>query len=204
MSKGICVIDTCSLRSVSQIELGGVRIIERIYEVYDIIAPKTVLNEFSQSEGYDPATYYTRVMEEVSFNCCLEVIERWFNKNNLQKEYNQMAQADRHCIALALYMSRREKKMTVLLTDDFRATPWIKEFFRAQKIGLTLSTPEIIIHIFTLFSAIGSDHVRYAINDFLNKTQIQNKSLSDSFWTEFDACCRRLCSDFCNYPCIRA
>jgi len=180
MSKELCVLDTCAILNSFEIELAGQRIVSRLQSLLDICVPKEVTAEMLTKGRPTELSFSRQVEIRDEYEECLSVVQRWFNIRKKEKQFRILESADRSCIALALYQSRRHKRTCLLLTDDWRGRPGVEEFARSQRIGPVISTAELIVHLYGLFSEIRREHAAAAITDYFDRSpseQSRNRSL---------------------------
>lgn len=205
------VLDTCSLVNCSR-ELAGQKILALLDQIFHVVLPEKVYEELSTIRVQDPnlltaARGFIEVRKELvretsEYAGCLNVVKEWFDQNKMSKEFSNLHAGEIHCLALALYISKRERKFVILLTDDFKARrKGLLRFVLAQQIGIVRSTAEAVVLLYALERAIGESHATAAIQDFVRNNTFTCYA-QDYFFDLIDMSCRRLGSTLCLANCL--
>lgn len=210
-SRETFVLDTCSLVNCSR-ELAGQKILALLYQMFHIVLPEKVNEELSTIRVKDPdlltfARGFIDVRKELvretsEYACCLNVVKEWFDQNKMSKEFSDLHPGEIHCLALALYIAKRERKFVILLTDDFKARrKGLLRFVLAQQIGIVRSTAEAVALLYALEQGIGESHAMAAIQDYVRNNTFTYYAQS-YFLNLIDMSCRRLGSSLCLAKCL--
>jgi hypothetical protein len=222
-NKQICIVDTDSLLFAFRLELRPEKAIQKISRRFDLIIPEKVVEEYADKTKRRLLREYDDVKQDIDlflerrkddgkivkndvYSHCLQYAERWFNLVGKQEEYkNKIDEGERHCMALGLFLSRKNEQCLYLVTDDFTAIDaGIRLFVKKQRIGLVYSLPELIILNYLLDRGIPELNVRAFINDYFifNKPQsAEFLDLKTKFLEEIEMSCRKQFSSSCNICC---
>ena len=140
---------------------------------------------------------------QISNSKCLEIAKRWYYKRNLRKEYDMLDSGEKHCMALALSLSRNQRRSCSLLTDDVPAKKTLNPFFQAQKVGSIFSTDEVIVQIYGLFPELSSDYAIRAVSDYFVSNPPREPYRKDFIIEELKSSCRYLGRELCLQECAR-
>lgn len=169
----ICVLDTDSILIGVSLELGGIKIIDWLSRIFDIYIPFFVVKHELKSASKDYELdiqeihrklhdIKVKVIANEYFDSCLKVTRKWLKKSKLDID-----EGERFCLGLSLYLSRNLKNFIFLITDDFRARDEaLDKFVDEQKIGVTLSSPDIILYAFARNRAVTSAQTLSSFQDF--------------------------------------
>lgn len=174
--KKICVLDADSIVIGFVLELGGIKLIDWLSRIFQIYIPffviKQELKKTSKDYNVDVEeirrklyALNVKVIANEYFSHCLDFAENWLNESDLSID-----DGERFCLALSLYLSRNFNDFVFLITDDFRArSKALDEFVDMQKIGVALSSPDIILHSFARNRNISGDQTLRSFQDFFSK-----------------------------------
>jgi len=97
------------------------------------------------------------------WNTCLHYVEWWLTRNHYR-----IAEGEKRCLSLALYLSRNKNSTIYLLSDDFRAIDIISEFMKIQRIGYANTTMDIVLEIYARKNAIRKEQVLMLFQEYRN------------------------------------
>jgi len=88
-----------------------------------------------------------------------------------------MDEGDKRCLGTALYLSRREGRDVLLITDDFRLAEDEKTlaFFGEQGIGRIVTSLDLMLHFYSTIRRIGKEHVEAAFQDFFSVVRFREQ-----------------------------
>lgn len=207
-----CVVDSCGLINCSR-ELAGMKILDFLDRVYSLVIPEKVIKELSEIQrtrkqiSLEYINKFIATKKEIvkridEYNECLDVIKRWFEKYGMGKNFASFQEGEIHCVALALYLARTEKRAVTLVTDDFKARRMgIEHFVNLQQVGLVKSTAEIVVHLYTLIREVGELHAVAAINDYMRNNPFRWDA-KPFFINKLEQSCRRLGLNLCFSKCL--
>jgi hypothetical protein len=209
--KQVCVLDTDSIVVGFFIELGTIKLIDLLSSIFDIYIPFFVIKDELRSALTDYEIdvedvrrklhhIQAKVIPNETFDSCLKVIERWLNKDKLNIDAGE-----RFCLGLSLHLSRDLNNFVFLVTDDLRARQVaLDKFVSRQKIGATLSSPDIILYAFARNRNISSDLVISSFQNFFGKMPAKKTAdKKQEYMESFNEICRkvglsnRLCTQEC-------
>lgn len=210
--KQMCVLDTDSVLIGVSLELGKIKLVGWLSEIFDIYIPSFVIkNELPGASGdYElDITEIRRILHKTKvkviadeyFASCLKVTEKWLNKSNLNIDKGEL-----YCLALSLFLSRVLRNFMFFISDDFRARDEaLDKFMNEQKIGLTLSSPDIILYAFSRNRKLTSNETLQAVQDFFATMKVK-KTLDKKkeYELSYLQMCRRAGLDygFCQQECF--
>lgn len=166
-------MDTNSVLIGVSLELGGIKLIKWLSEIFDIYIPFFVVkNELpGASRDYELDITETRrilhatkvkAIADEYFVSCLNVTKKWLGKSRLDIDKGELS-----CLGLSLYLSRTLSNFIFLVSDDFRARDEaLDKFVDEQKIGMALSSPDIILYAFSRTRTLSSTQTLRAFQDF--------------------------------------
>lgn len=216
-------MDTDSLLFSFRLDCTPKLVIDRVNQSFDLFFPYKVYEEYKskfikgQLKGYDYVksdidlffqrkTKEDRVIPEEVYSHCLEYVHRWFNLIKKQEQYYTLDEGEKHCIALGLYLSRRNRNCLIVMTDDFRARDaGIDLFARRQQLGLVRSLLGTMVFVYFTNRDVTEQHMRHLISDYFNLTKpksagmrnFRKKILDDINWS-----CRMQSSHKCRLSCM--
>lgn len=179
----ICVLDTDSILIGVSLELGGTKIIDWLSKIFDIYIPFFVIKHELKGASKDYKLDIQEIRRKLHdikvkvivneyFDSCLKVIRKWLNKSNLDID-----EGERSCLALSLYLSRNQKNFIFLITDDFRARDEaLDKFVYGQKIGVTLSSPDMILYAFARNRDVSSAQTLCSLQNFFARMQVKKRA----------------------------
>jgi len=223
MSKSVCIMDTDSLLFSFRLDCPPKRVIDRVDHQFDLFFPYEVLEEYKnrvrkgQLKSYDYVKsdidlFFARkikedkVVKEEIYSHCLKYLHRWFNLIGMQNEYYTLGEGEKHCIALGLHMSRKDKKCLIIMTDDFEArNAGIDLFAYRQRMGLVSSLLGTMVFIYFVNRDISGLYMLGLVNDYftLNTPKsafmrdFKKKILEDIKWS-----CKMQSSLRCKLSCL--
>lgn len=184
--RSICIMDTDSLLFSFRLDCPPTRVIDRVNQAFDLFFPQKVCEEYKRRllegklKSYDAVTpdidlffqqkrRENRIIKEDVYSHCLESVKRWFNLIKWQKEYYALGEGEKHCIALGLYLSRRNKNNLIVMTDDLDARDaGIDVFASRQQLGLVRSLLGTMVFIYFTNRDITEPRIRGLINEYFN------------------------------------
>jgi rRNA maturation endonuclease Nob1 len=171
-AKKSCVIDTSSLINVAKLEIRGELIAKILGRAFQIYAPTSVIAEYKDAdrEIIIDASKIT-IVDIEDFKPCLKAMDTWFESLAPDEQikysyFNNVKEADKHCLALSLYLSKKEKAPNLLLMDDMRALNVFFPFIQIQQNCLPKTLPEILIFLLSTYSEIQEDHIKGVLRDY--------------------------------------
>ena len=221
MQKPFCVIDACSIvvlthLEISDIHLGGSRIRNSIMDYFTFFTPDFIINNEIENamrkyevvfENATPVDYLSKInkIEYDAYKCCLDVVNYWIdNKGIILKKEDE---GEKRCLALSLYLSRNKNDNVFLLSDDKRARNKILDrFINSQKIGLSLSFPDLLLYMYFRIKFIKKEHILKSLQEYyrvLPARQILNGRRQEYMEWLRDAC-RDIGTErnYCNLECF--
>jgi len=210
--KQICVLDADSILIGFSIELGTIKLIDWLSRIFDIYIPffviKHELGSASRDHEIDVEDIHrklhhiqAKVIPDEAFDSCLKVTEKWLNKHNVRID-----DGERFCLGLSLHLSRSLNNFIFLITDDLRARDEaLDKFVNRQKIGATMSSPDIILYNFTRNRTVSSEHVISSFQNFFNKMPAKKTvDKKQEYMESFIEICRKagLDSRLCGQECF--
>lgn len=212
--KQTCVLDADSILMGVSLELGGIKLVEWLSEIFDIYIPFFVIKSElpGASRDYElDITEICRILHKTKVNViadeyfasCLKVIEKWLHKSSLNIDKGELS-----CLALSLYLSKIIRNFIFFISDDFRARDEaVDKFMNEQKIGMALSSPDIILYAFSRSRKLTSNQTLRAVLDFFT-TMKAKKTLGKK--KEYEMSYRQMCRragleyGFCQQECFTA
>jgi hypothetical protein len=211
LMKPVGVLDTDSIAAGFFIEVGTTKLIDLLSSIFDIYVPYFVIKDELRSaltdyeidvEDVRRKLYHihANVIPNENFDSCSKVIEKWLNKGNLNIDAGE-----RFCLGLSLYLSRVLNDFVFLITDDLKARQVaLDKFVDRQKIGCTLSSPDIILYTFARNHNISTQHVIDSFQTFFSKMKAKKTANKRQEYVDsFNEICRkgglnsRLCIQEC-------
>jgi|GEM_PF-5785649 rRNA-processing protein FCF1 len=170
--KPLCIMDTNAIINSYNVELSGQRVIGWIKQLRDIVIPISVKDELNRcsldgrikNEIFSKYVYQT--IEKAHFKECREWMEKWFNINNKIEICKKLSDADKDCVALALFKAINTRNLVILSTDELNLKEELNKFLIDQNAGLLLTTPEMIVYFYSLYRPISRDNVIRAFQMF--------------------------------------
>lgn len=192
--RSVCIMDTDSLLFSFRLDCPPTRVIDRVDQAFDLFFPKKVYEEYTgkrlkgKLRSYEPVRSdidlffeqkkrKDRIIEEKIYSHCLKSLQRWFDSIGRHREYCTLGDGEKHCIALGLYLSRRNKNCLFVMTDDFDAIDaGIDVFACRQQLGLVRSLLGTMVFIYLTSRDITETRMRGLVNDYfdLNKPKSAN------------------------------
>lgn len=208
----ICVLDTDSILIGVSLELGGIKLIDWLSRIFDIYIPFFVIKHELKGASRDYELdiqeirrklhdIKVKVIADEYFDSCLKFIRKWLRKSKLDLD-----EGERFCLGLSLYLSRNLKDFIFLITDDFRARDEaLDKFVDGQKIGVSLSSPDIILYAFARNREVSSAQTLRSFQDFFAK--MRAKKILDKkqkYMKSYVQMCRKAGLDFhlCQQQCF--
>jgi len=217
-----CVIDTCALINLSIIEIAGKKIITYVKDFFEIYIPKIVAEkelpstlhkmvtrgEITEDEELSIRYLIEHIKKEIvpesSVLECIKVCKKWYTKSGYYKY--PLGKGELSCLALALFLSRKEREHTLLVTDDLKARyeQGLNDFVIKQKIGIIYSTPDIILFLYGRKKEIKIVHVLGALNDFFNFIK-ERTYIKEDYIKSINLFCRNfgISEGICSLNCLR-
>lgn len=193
-------------------ELAGHKLINWLSEIFDIYIPYFVLKEElpGASKDYElDITDIRRILHKTKvnviadeyFGSCSKVTRKWLEKSELNIDKGEF-----FCLSLSLYLSRVLRDFIFFISDDFRARDEaVDKFVDEQKIGIALSSPDIILYAFSRARNLTSSQTLQTFQNFFAtmkaKKILQKKEI---YKTSFLQLCRKagLSYDLCTHDCF--
>ena len=218
-----CILDTSSLIFSFKTELSSKLVIKRLDDRFNLIFPSKVVDEYSNQFKKRKFSEYKdiepdlrlfiekkrnegKIIGENEYSDCLDYVKRWFNLLKMEENFWSLGDGEKHCIALALYWSRRTRQPLLLISDDYKARADCVDYFICkQRIGSVDSIPGLIILIYSIQKEIPELNVRASINTYFNlfkdKT-IYFDNLRKEFIKELNLSCRAQNFESCKLKCL--
>lgn len=223
VSRSICIMDTGSLLFSFRLDCPPRLVIDRVDQAFDLFFPYKVYKEYKgklikgQLKSYDSVRpdidlffrrkiKEDRIIQEKVYFYCLKYVHRWFNLIGKQEEYYTLGEGEKHCIALGLHLSRRNRKCLIVMTDDFNARDaGIDVFACRQQLGLVRSLLGTMVFIYFTNRDITELYIRGLVNDYFNLNRpkstsmlsFRKKIIEDIKWS-----CRRQSYQKCRLSCL--
>lgn len=206
----LCVPDTCSIIFSFKVELAGSKLIDLLNKEYTIIIPEKVKEECEnktraeESEIKEDVDRFLvdkneDIVSSSKYEKCLEVIQKWFNKKNMQR-FNSLGEGEKHCVALVTYLNHIKRSRVLMLTDDFKASNLFQNLIDQQKIGILESVPGFLIQYYNINRTISRNHVLMALRTYFS---ISPNAVYEPYINErLLMSCRELGFDICNIRCM--
>jgi hypothetical protein len=216
-------MDTDSLLFSFRLDCPPRRVIDRFDKQFELLFPRKVVEEYENNlrsgrlKSYDSVKSDIdlfldqkikagKVVDERVYSNCLKYVKRWFSLIGKQKEYNSLGEGERHCIALGLYMSHRNKKCLVVMTDDLPARDaGIDLFVCRQHIGLISSLLTTMLFIYFVNTDLSDLYIRGLVNDYFNLNPPKSPnvlSFRDNILEDIKFSCREQHFRKCGLSCL--
>lgn len=150
--KQCCVFDTISLVKLCQLELGPRRAIEWLLEDFAVWIPQKVFDDGKRhlSDDDDERTaFFNAVLSHVArkaddfFEECIDQHVRHLPPD----ERPRIDEGEGIATALALEISRFCKQYVVLVTDDYKAEPLLRQICSTDQIGITRTAYDLLLFL---------------------------------------------------------
>jgi len=152
VGKQCCIIDTMSLVKLCQLELGPKRAIEWLLEDFAVWIPKKVFDDGKRNLSADDDE------RTVFFNAVLpRVVGKAddFFEECMSQHVRRLPPDKRPCVdegekiatALALELSRFYKQYVMLVTDDYKAEPLLRQICSTDQIGITRNAYDLLLFL---------------------------------------------------------
>lgn len=209
--KQICVLDTDSIVIGMSVELGHIRLIDWMSRLFDIYIPNFIVrNELkSASMDYDIdiqeirrklCNIKVKVIADEYFDACIKLITKWLAKSRLDID-----DGEKYCLGLSLCLSRNLRDFVFLVTDDFRARDTaLDKFMDKQKIGVILSSPDVILYTFARNRHVTGSHTLSSFQQFFGKMEAKKiLGKKQRYMESYEQICRKFGLDYrvCQQQC---
>jgi len=221
--KKICILDTNSLLFSFKLDVRPERAIDKIIRRFNLAIPEKILEEYTSKAKKGLLKEYDNIKQDIdlffrrmksegrifetrNYFHCLKYTERWFNLMGKQEEYkNKIDEGEKHCIALGLFLSRKNEKCLYIVTDDFDAVDaGIRLFVERQKIGLVFSLPELMTMNYLIDRGVLELNIKSFISDYFNLNKMRSDKFSNlktELFEEIDYSCKKQFYHNCNICC---
>jgi hypothetical protein len=221
--RALCIMDTDSLLFSFKLECPPKGVIDRFDKQFDLFFPRKVVQEYrggirsGKLKNYDDVKSDIdlfidqkdragRIVDDAIYSDCLKYVKRWFDLTGKQEIFYTLGDGEKHCVALGLHMSRKNKKCLVVMTDDFRArNAGVDVFVDKQQIGLISSLLTGMLFVFFVSTDLSGSYMRGLVNDYfdLNKPKTQNmRNLKDEILDDIKFSCKEQHFRDCGLSCL--
>jgi len=174
------VLDTNAIISLYLTELGGTKVIDKISVIYipDYVFREELLPAI-RKESIDNLDSHCRsrpnieIVPTSEFSQCIKFVKSWMKA---KFHHIPIHKGELFCLALSLFLSRKNKSFVILITEEKRETvKIIEEFMNLQKIGIILSPIELLISLYCREKFIKEHQIKLAIKDYkLRRKRVEN------------------------------
>ncbi len=223
-SKLLCVIDTCSIKVLTHLIIedlvfGDNKVNYTLNKYFTFIVPDYILtDEIEGAMKSYKATFgvrdipidYSSFFEKVNYEnyeCCLAIVRNWITYKDIYiKEGTD--EGEIRCMATSLYLSRKTKSNVIIMSDDKKARrKMLNDFADSQKIGLSMSFPDLILYLFSRYQVITKNQVEIFLREYYRVQPAKDvgKDVTEKYDSWLELSCRIIGTntDTCKLDCMQ-
>lgn len=219
--KPICIIDTTSIVIlthfiIEDLILGNQPISEALTSNFYFVVPNFLITDEiegairNHKEVYDveiPDNYLS-IYDKIDiseYNNCLNVVRKWIELNKIYIKQDK-DEGEIQCMALSLYLSRKTKEDIFVISDDKKARRKMLDcFINSQKIGYSMSFPDLLLYLFNRNKNISKVHVEKLFQEYYHIMPAKvNDEIKKTYRTWLKYSCRVMGieSGLCSLTCL--
>lgn len=161
-------------------------------EVYDVEIPDKYLSIYDK-------------IDISEYNNCLTVVWKWIELNKIYIKQDK-DEGEIQCMALSLYLSRKTKGDIFMISDDKKARrKMLDSFINSQKIGYSMSFPDILLYLFNRNKNISKVHVEKLFQEYYHIMPAKvNDEIKKTYRTWLKQSCRVMGIEYglCSLACL--
>jgi hypothetical protein len=152
VGKQCCIFDTVSLVKLCQLELGLRRAIEWLLDDFAIWIPQKVFDDGKRnlSDDDDERTVFFNAVLPRVVGKADDFFKECMNRHVRRLPPDKRPRVDEGeeiATALALELSRFCKQYVVLVTDDYKAEPLLRQICNTDQIGITRNAYDLLLFL---------------------------------------------------------